>query len=192
MVDKISIYLTENEMDICGIIQTLSNSISAFIALLTLLLTFCTVVYAYKEFKKTQKDKRSEVFMQYNQRYEENPHIQKILKYCTIRDNKNENKPTVHDKEMFLRFYEELWRMIKVKYISEDDVCEFFAYYFVLLWNDDKHFFWDKDMLAPYKNLTDAHNSIEWRALNSLYNRMMKNHNTPDTSDHKFPNNTVK
>lgn len=189
MVNKISFSLSENEMNICDIIQTFAVSVSAFIAALSLVVTAITIVYAYREYKRSLKDKRSEVFMKYNQRYEENEHIQRIVKYCTIEGENN--PPTVYDKELFLRFHEELERMIKADYISEDDVCEFFAYYFVLLWNDDKHFFWDQEMLYPFDNLKDAQNSVEWRTLKSLYNRIRTNHNTPDTSNHKFPNNNT-
>lgn len=170
------------------VLQSLATCISALVASLSFVVTVLTVWYAQKEYKRMAKDKKNEVFMRYNQRYEENKYIRKIIRYCTI---ERSAAPTVHEKEMFLRFFEELERMIKSEYLSENDVCEYFSYYFLLLWNDDKNFFWDEEMLKPYESLQAAQDSIEWSNLTVFYNRIIRNQNHPSTENHIFPNKSI-
>lgn len=85
---------------------------------------------------------------------------------------KKEEIPSVHDKEMFLRFFEELSQMIDRKYIDLDDVERLFAYYFIILWEDEL-FFWDKAMCAPFNEINDAQKD-NWGYARALHEKLEK------------------
>lgn len=81
--------------------------------------------------------------------------------------------PTVYEKEMFLRFFEELEQMVREDYISEKEVYSYFSYYFMILWND-KDNFWDSQMVKPYKEMIQAQQAPEWNNVKRLYDRLSK------------------
>lgn len=90
----------------------------------------------------------------------------------TVRDAESNDKDSVsvNDKELFLRFYEELSLMIDAGYLDKDIVAETFAFYFIVAWEDDS-WFWDNDM-RDGRSLNEVKNSISWKRVNSLYKKL--------------------
>lgn len=173
-------------VDWSSIIQCVAESVSALIAVSALVVAVFTALYAKREYDRMVKHKQCEVFAQYNERYENSEYIQKIVKYCTVKTRLKKDIPTVHDKEMFLRFFEELDFMIQKDYITEEQVGNYFAYYFLLLWNDTS-FFWDADMLNPYTTLEGAQKSPEWKAARHLFNCLKKKWYTDEIKNYLYP-----
>lgn len=165
------------------------NTIQCIIAFIALVLAIFTVWYGKCEYDKMVKHKQCEVFAQYNERYENSENIQKVVKYCTIKAEKQEDIPTTHDKEMFLRFFEELEMMIQEEYLTEDKVGNYFAYYFLVIWNDET-FFWDKEMCGTYGTKEKAQKRPEWKAACHLFERLEKKWYSNEIRVYKFPNAT--
>lgn len=156
-------------------INCLATTISAFIAVLSFVLSIVVVIIAIKEYNTVKRHKLCDILVEYNQRYADSESIQKVVNYVlTIYCNENTNvinKPSINDKEMFLRFFEELSHMAKCKYINLNDVKDYFSYYFIILWQDDK-FFWDKEMIAPHGCMQEAKH-CNWTASGQLYEQLM-------------------
>lgn len=156
-------------------IQSLATSVSAIVASLSLVVTIITVIIAYREYKKIRKKEKCDILTKYNERYTNDPSIRIVID--SYLDKKTEKRPTVNEKELFLRFFEELEVMIIEDYISEKHVHDFFSYYFLVLWDDDD--FWNQAMIGT-KTKLQAQNSNEWRLAKSLYTRMIYRYGTPD------------
>lgn len=156
------------------IIQSFATSVSAIVAALSLVVTVITVVIAYHEYKKISKKEKCDILTKYNERYMNNPCILKVIDSYLY---KNKKKPTANEKEMFLRFFEELEVMIREEYISEKNVHDLFSYYFLVLWDDDD--FWSQDMRDSLTK-EEAQNSDDWRLAKSLYTRMIFRYGKPE------------
>lgn len=133
------------------------------------------------------RHKQCEVFAQYNERYENSEYIQKVVKYCTFKTDNPKEVPIVHDKEMFLRFFEELDLMIQEDYISKEQVGNYFSYYFMLVWNDET-FFWNDEMISPYENKEKAQNATEWKKARHLFDQLKGKWYTKEMEKYQFPN----
>lgn len=159
------------------IIQTLATSVSALVAVLSLGVALIAVWYTNKEYKRAVRNKQSEVLAQYNERYSTNEQIRKVVEYMTS-NNPEVEKPTVYDKEMFLRFFEELELMIERGYLDLEDVRNLFSYYFIVIWSaDNDSFFWNEEMVSPYKNVDEVKNSKDW-ALAARFYEKIRNDNS--------------
>lgn len=149
---------------------TIAPCFSAITGFITLVLTFASIFVAFREYRSYKRDKQSEVLFNYNERYENSPSIRLVVRYCT--DVCSEN-PSVYDKEMFLRFFEELEMMIQAKYLKEKDVLDYFSFYFLLLWTREDSFFWEDGMLNENQNVDGFKNSPEWKHARLLYDRLI-------------------
>jgi len=149
-----------------------------------------TAWFAWREYKRMIKHKQCEVFAKYNERYENSEYIQKVVKYCTVKTINREDIPTIHDKEMFLRFFEELEMMVQEEYLTEEKVGNYFAYYFLVVWND-KSFFWDSEMCKPYNTMKEAQDGLEWQVAHQLFDRIKKKWYTKEIQGYAFPNVAV-
>lgn len=168
------------------VIETFATSTSALVASLSLVVAILAVWHAYKEYKRALKNKQSEVLAQYNERYSNDDSIRKVIEYITY---SNDDKPTVYDKEMFLRFFEELELMIERGYLSIDIVGDMFAYYFLVIWHcKEETFFWDKDMQFPFKTMEEAKNSPDWRLAARLYKNLKGKYLSDEIMNFKFKN----
>lgn len=117
-----------------------SDWISNTIALLTFLTTFLTLIvtsyatyYAIKEYKSHQKQSKASVLSKYNERYSNDKNIEKVVQYLILKDKCGfippERVPDTCEKEMFLRFFEELQYAIDAEYIDKNTAYDMFAYY---------------------------------------------------------------
>ena len=174
-------------VDWSSIIQCVAESVSALVAFLALVVAIITAWFAWREYKRMVRHKQCEVFAQYNERYENSEYIQKVVKYCTFKTDNPKEVPTVHDKEMFLRFFEELDLMIQEDYISKEQVGNYFSYYFMLVWNDET-FFWNDEMISPYENKEKAQNATEWKKARHLFDQLKGKWYTKEMEKYQFPN----
>lgn len=124
------------------------DSLNVLIALITALATVITVIisymalsYARKEYEAHKQKEESEALSSFNERYCTDEYIANVLNFlidlskckelhgvetCLITEN---NPPSVNDKEMFMRFFEELQYAIEQKRLSKQIVYDMFAYY---------------------------------------------------------------
>lgn len=170
-------------MDCClDCITKIATCISASIACFSFILALVVARYTYNEYKGTRKFEECEVLMKYNERFEQSLAIRRVVGSLfsnghekeeqgkTEVDNQ-EDKVTTDDKELFLRFYEELNHMIECGYIKKEIVANYFAFYFLVAWQDDE-LFWDSDMYAPFKSAKDAKASESWRSARAFFKKM--------------------
>lgn len=162
--------------------EVMAECISASIACFSFILALVSVFAAYNEYQKKQKFERCDVLMRYNERYEESSYIKNAINYLNKEANKDsvnngqnisqKSNLTICDKEMFLRFYEELDYMIEVGYLDRELVANYFAYYFFKAWSCDE--FWsglgENEEMKP----EDIKDSYEWRKSKSFYSKMIK------------------
>lgn len=174
-------------VDWSSIISCIAESTSALVASFALVVAIITAWFAWREYKRMVRHKQCEVFAQYNERYENSEYIQKVVKYCTIKTDNPKEVPTEHDKEMFLRFFEELDLMIQEDYISKKQVGNYFSYYFMLVWNDET-FFWNDEMISPYENKEKAQNATEWKKARHLFDQLKGKWYTKEMEKYQFPN----
>ncbi|MBR4240224.1 MAG: hypothetical protein IKQ03_12590 [Prevotella sp.] len=83
------------------------------------------------------------ILCSYNQRYSSDMNIQEVVSWIlriAILDNNGDiidanpheatySKPGIHKKEMFMRFFEELYEQINSKNIDKRKACHLFSYY---------------------------------------------------------------
>lgn len=114
--------------DMISSIAELSSAIIAGVAL----------IIAINEYRKHKEHKECDVLTRYHERYNNDAHIEKVLHYYLgSKNNEDKDKfvtPDEHDKEMFLRFFEEIELMIQKKYLHEEDVKKLFIFYFMVFW----------------------------------------------------------
>lgn len=112
---------------------------------------------------KYKEDKKCEVLAKYHERYANDEHVQKVVRFYL--ETGKRYSPSVYDKEMFLRFFEEIELMIQRKYICEEDVKDLFIFYFMTLWEYDDF----------CREITDKNSS--WPLAEELYNRFKSDKN---------------
>lgn len=130
---------------------------------------------AYGEYKKRLKFEQCDVITRYNERYVNSEPIKRVvcflIKKCQGKELTLDECPSIYDKEMFLRFFEELNYMIDCGYLEKGIVADTFAFYFLVVWNDDRYF-WDTDMCAPSESMKVAQKSPSWCNAKSFYEKM--------------------
>jgi len=104
-------------MAILGVLATIA----------TVRITYQAFLFAKEEYQLHKRVRTSEILSTYNNRYSTDQHIENVLKYfnCPL----NYVEITLIDKEMFLRFFEELQYSIEQEGLSEEIVYDMFAYY---------------------------------------------------------------
>lgn len=144
----------------------LINCLSIVVAIITAIATGITtyiaykaLIYAKKEYELQKKIKESETLATYNQRYSTDQHIDNVIKY--LNGSLKNKKLTINDKEMFLRFFEELEYTIENEGLQENIVYDMFAYYAIKV--ADK----GTDFVKDYK-------TENWRRFNDFVKRMKK------------------
>ena len=102
------------------------------------LIAVLAAIIAFLEYRKHVEQNRYAVLSEYNSRYCNDKNIEVVVKYLIWflegHGSKNETepkKPTIYEKEMFMRFFEELQLQIENDRIGEGKVEDFFAYYAV-------------------------------------------------------------
>lgn len=107
--------------------EKLTDVILAFLAIMTFVLT-CLGYYFHR-----QRD-RAEVLGQYNERYSRDEHVNKVVPYL-IADimGTKDAAPSIHNMEMFMRFFEEMELQIEKRRLDAYSVYKLFSYYALYL-----------------------------------------------------------
>lgn len=106
------------------------------------LATCFTALYAVVEYQNHKKEHRIKLLGEYNQRYSTDRNIQKVITWMlkvAIVDNKGDivgadpnkyfYKPDINTKEMFMRFFEELYLHVNNNSIDKRQACQLFSFY---------------------------------------------------------------
>lgn len=113
---------------------------------LMLLVAGTALWYARKEYLGQKIKENHKLFSQLNRRYEMNNNIQTVVKY--LRDiEPSDEKPTLYQVEMFLRFFEELGIYTKTNSLDKKELFDFFGFYLKQLYTTER----GKQLLKPLK-----------------------------------------
>ena len=113
---------------------------------LMLLVAGTALWYARKEYLGQKIKENHKLFSQLNRRYEMNNNIQTVVKY--LRDiGPSDEKPTLYQVEMFLRFFEELGIYTKTNSLDKKELFDFFGFYLKQLYTTER----GKQLLKPLK-----------------------------------------
>lgn len=95
-------------------------------------------VIALCQYRKYVEQNKHAVMAEYNQRYNDDKNIEAVVKYLIrfLENKETENEKdskalTIYQKEMFMRFFEELQLQVENNRIGEGKIEDFFAYYAV-------------------------------------------------------------
>ena len=132
----------------------------------TLLVSVIALVYAILEYRRHKKSVSTNLLCQYHQRYVSDKNIESVIQYMLRTAKVDENgeivgfdetkasgsDPGIYEKEIFMRFYEELQLQIDDGNIDNDIARDMFSYY-VLKFDEIKDF---------HKEITDYDNIKCW------------------------------
>lgn len=120
-------------------VTAISTVISTFIAAIT-------VFYVWKQYRKHMIEEQTNLLCNYNQRYSENNDIRKVIEWIhgvVVIDKKGEvvdvdvqltkSTPSLNEKEMFMRFFEEIEIQLVKNKMEPNSVFRLFAYYPLLM-----------------------------------------------------------
>lgn len=97
-------------------------------------LTIIAIIFSAYEYYGHKKREKLSVFSEYSKRYAEDPNIKCVSVFLIEYFENTGTKvavPTIYQKEMFLRYFEELELLIEKGKMDEDDIADFFVYYAV-------------------------------------------------------------
>ena len=106
--------------------------------------TFLALLFAAYEYYLHKKNNQYEAYSKLNERYCNDSSVQKVLGAMVesysddafsidiFNQNCRNKDVSINDKEMFLRFFEELNYAIKKKSIRKEEACYYFGYYAVV------------------------------------------------------------
>ena len=130
--------------------------------------TALALIFAFIEYRLHKKTTQYDTYSKMNERYCNDKAIQKVLN-CMLNSYEGEvlnigkfkyvsmvKNLSVNDKEMFLRFFEELNYAVEKKSIKKEKACYFFGYYAIvayLMGNDFVSDLTDKGMWSGFKEL---------------------------------------
>ena len=131
-------------------------------------MTTCfAALFAVAEYQNHKKEQRIILLGKYNQRYSTDKNIQKVvrwmLKVAILNSEgdivgadpyKSYSKPDIHEKEMFMRFFEELYLHIKNGGVEKRQACLFFSYY-AIKFDEIKDYRLD---ISDYKSMEELEN----------------------------------
>lgn len=122
---------------------------SKIIEFLTFIATLFTSIIAWAAFTYTKREyglhlakEQADSLSHYNERYSSDENISKVVTYFIQKMERTSNIsiPTTFEKEMFLRFFEELQFALEQKAISKEMAYEMFAYYAIKAYDEGKLF----------------------------------------------------
>lgn len=118
---------------IIKVILLFDNKIPEWISAIA---AFIAVIYGIKEYKHHKKEEKIQLLLKYNERYMTDPTIKKVVSYIIktetfkLSETKNSQElPSLHEKELFMRFFEELYILIEDGQLPKDKVYYLFSYY---------------------------------------------------------------
>lgn len=134
-----------------------------------------TLVYTCYEYKSHRDRVKAEVLGMYNERYSKDEHINKVVPFLIseIMNTKTENAskelkmedPSVHNMEMFMRFFEEMELQIEKDRLDADSVYKLFSFYALFL---------DSKLDILERHSIDDYNRDNWELFFNFINRMAK------------------
>ena len=119
--------LPKKSIDWSSIICDFLSFLTAMATIATAWIAYKALNYAKKEYELHKKAKEAETLSSYNQRYSTDIHIEKTIKFL-MEELPVENF-SLNDKEMFLRFFEELQFTIEQGGLSKETAYDMFAFY---------------------------------------------------------------
>lgn len=124
---------------LCCLLQTnftldcLSNTINLITAIATLFMAVIAgfaLRVSFNEYKSYRCREKTECLSKYNERYTTDRYIRRVVTYLINSSNNNHPEiPPLHDREMFLRFFEELMIAIETGVLDRRMVKDMFSYY---------------------------------------------------------------
>ena len=127
----------------CNCVFELGKGICANdITALTAVIAFVFSVCQYMKYKKRE---RVSILAQYNERYTTDPNIADVVKYLELKEDEKEcTMPDLHKLEMYMRFCEELYFLIKASSMERNIAYYMFGHYIVFF--DDNKKKWPEDL----------------------------------------------
>ena len=138
------------------------------------------VFYAIISYKDHLLEKKNNLLCLYNKRYTEDKSVEKVVRWMLSTAKMDENggivghdpskevkdveKPDVYDKEMFMRFFEELNIQIDNHLLNEDNTLQLFAEY-ALIFDEYPSF---------RKDITDYDNEGAWTYFHSFIRKIKR------------------
>ena len=187
--------------DLFGQNETVADSIMVIIAVITLF-------YTYLKYNDYREREKAEVLGQYNERYSRDEHVNKVVNYLISHiERKKSEKPSTHNMEMFMRFFEEMKLQIDKGRLNLKDVEELFSYYPMYLdakpgllktlgiddydSNNWKSFHEFVELMAKFR-LQDS----EWKCTNDNWTNIIFDNNgriniNGETSRYDYKNGTI-
>lgn len=111
-------------------IGNVSEIITASVATMALFLSII-------EYEKYKTAERYATLAEYNKRYSSDQYIISCLNYLTSHlYNEDRNLPTIVERELFIRYFEELQVQVNSGRLNKDKVQELFAYYGIVAFLD--------------------------------------------------------
>ena len=146
-------------MDIFDVDEQPTDIVLALLAAITLFFTF-------REYRYHRRREIADVLGQYNERYSRDEHINRVVDYIIRRMNNDTiiEKPSTHDAEMFMRFFEEMEIQISENRLNPKQVCDLFSYYAII--------FGDDESLRNSLGVTDFDNSDNWKNFKVFVKKM--------------------
>ena len=134
--------------------------------IIMVIVTYCAYCKAKEEYKKHVEEVKVHTLSKYNEGYSTDKNIKKVLDYITHDSNVKLSlqQPTTNEKEMFLRFFEELEIMMHKELLNENEVYILFAYYAIEISRGGKY-----NKSFDYKDIEDK---SEWAYFRDFVKRM--------------------
>lgn len=104
----------------------------------SLVIAFIALVFTIVEYIKYKKRFRVEILCKFNERYQKDNEIKCVTEFLEkLEDGKSDKIPDVHELEMYMRFYEELYFLIKSGAMRMGVAYYMFGHY-VMIFDDNK------------------------------------------------------
>lgn len=116
---------------------------------------------AFYEYQMHMEERKRQLLLKYNERYSTDENINKVLEFLILKDECKTQIPTVNQREMFLRFFEELEIQIQNNMLDADLVYDLFSFYAL-------------EAGKPDDFLTSKYENKNWRYYMDFYKRMKR------------------
>jgi hypothetical protein len=157
-------------------IGSFAELLTALATLGALLVAGVSLCYAKKQYEKHQEEERTKLLCEYNQRYSTDKNVECVIEWMLktaimgkdgriekVNRYTNTEAPSVHQKEMFMRFFEELHMQISKNKLDKHEVFNLFSYYALVF-----------DKFEEYRlDITDYNNG-EWKSFRDFVEQMKR------------------
>ncbi|MBR4029016.1 MAG: hypothetical protein IKJ08_05480 [Alistipes sp.] len=147
----------------------MSVNCELFLECTTLVIAIAAFVLSYVEYTKHKKRTRIEILCRYNERYQSDHELSKVVRYLEkienpLKEGEKNEQPDRHSVEMYMRFYEELYFLIKANSIKKEIVYYMFGHYVLVF---EEHF----THLADWENQL-GYQEEYWKVFRQFVNLM--------------------